>query len=88
MAYILDLSEQAQKDIDFHKISGNKGVLKKLSVLLNELTQHPSEGTGKPEQLKHNLAGYWSRRINQEHRLIYRIDNFVVKIVSAREHYV
>ena len=88
MAYLLDLSEQAQKDIVFHKTSGNKGILKKLSVLLNELTQHPFEGTGKPEQLKHNLAGYFSRRINQEHRLVYRIDNGVVKIVSAKGHYV
>ena len=88
MAYILDLSEQAQKDITFHKVSGNKGILKKLSVLLNELTQHPFEGTGKPEQLKHNLAGYLSRRINHEHRLVYRVDDAIVKIVSAKGHYV
>ena len=88
MAYILDLSEQAQKDIAFHKVFGNKGILKKLSVLLNELTQHPFEGTGKPEQLKHSLAGYCSRRINHEHRLVYRIEDVVVKVVSARGHYV
>ena len=59
MAYILDLSEQAQKDIAFHKISGHKGILKNLSVLLNELTQHPFEETGKLEQFKHNLAAYY-----------------------------
>jgi toxin YoeB len=49
MAYILEFSAQAQRDISFHKTSGNKAVLKKLSVLLEELTEHPFEGAGKPE---------------------------------------
>jgi toxin YoeB len=67
MSYHLDFSNQAKNDIDFHKKSGNKAILKKLFVLLNELIDHPFEGTGKPEALKYNLIGYWSRRINQEH---------------------
>jgi toxin YoeB len=67
MSYHLDFSNQAKNDIDFHKKSGNKAILKKLFVLLNELMDHPFEGTGKPEALKYNLIGYWSRRINQEH---------------------
>ncbi len=88
MAYQLNFSTQANKDIDFHKNSGNKALLKKLLVLLEELTKHPAFGTGKPEQLKHNLAGYWSRRINQEHRLVYQILNEdSVRIYSARGHY-
>jgi toxin YoeB len=67
MSYYLGFSNQAKNDIDFHKKSGNKSILKKLFVLLNELIDHPFEGTGKPEALKYNLIGYWSRRINQEH---------------------
>jgi len=88
MAYQLSYSAQASKDIDFHKKSGNKPLLKKLLVLHEELTEHPTTGTGKPEQLKHNLTGYWSRRINQEHRLIYKImDDDFVRIYSAKGHY-
>jgi toxin YoeB len=74
MSYHLDFSHQAQIDIDFHKKTGNKSVLKKLFVLLNELTEHPFTGSGKPEPLKYILAGTWSRRINQEHRLVYEVN--------------
>lgn len=87
MPYHLDFSDQANKDIIFHKKSGNKTLLKKLFELLEELTEHPTSGSGKPEQLKHNLAGYWSRRINQKHRLIYKILNDTVQIYSAKGHY-
>jgi len=61
--------------------------LKKLFVLLDELTKHPFTGTGKPEQLKYILAGSWSRRINQEHRLIYEVMDDTVLIYSAKGHY-
>ena len=71
MSYSIDFSDQATSDIDLHIKSGNKAVLKKIYVLVNELTEHPFEGTGKPESLKHNLTGLWSRRINLEHRLVY-----------------
>ena len=64
MSFNLDFSEQSKKDIDFHKKSGNKILLKKLLFLMDELTVHPYEGTGKPEALKHQLSGLWSRRIN------------------------
>jgi len=78
---------QANSDIDFHKKSGNKVVLKKLFILLNELIEHPFDGTGKPEPLKHNLAGCWSRRINREHRLVYEVLENTVHIHSAQGHY-
>lgn len=88
MTYHLEFSRQAIKDIDFHKKTGNKASLKKLFQLLEELTEHPTSGTGKPEQLKHNLAGYWSRRISQEHRIVYKImENETVRIYSAKGHY-
>ncbi len=88
MSYRLDFTKQAQNDIDFHKKSGNKVVLKKLLTLLEELTEHPFTGTGKPEALKHNLAGLWSRRINHEHRLVYEVvGNTIVIIIAAKGHY-
>jgi len=87
MIYSLKFSNQAQNDIDFHKKAGNKNVLKKLLLLLNELAEHPARGTGKPEQLKHQLSGLWSRRINKEHRLIYEIIENRVLIHSLKGHY-
>ena len=87
MSYHIDFSNQAERDIDFHKKSGNKSILKKILVLLNELSQHPFEGSGKPEALKHSLTGYWSRRINQEHRLVYEVFEDTVLLHSAKGHY-
>jgi len=87
MEYHLDFTDKAKEDIDLHKKSGNKAVLNKLLTLLDELTEHPFTGTGKPEPLKHNLAGMWSRRINREHRLIYEIEKNTVFILSAKGHY-
>lgn len=88
MSYHLDFSQQAQEDIDFHKKTGNKAVLKKVFILLNELTEHPFTGTGKPEPLRYNLSGTWSRRINQEHRLIYEVTEDSILIHSAKGHYI
>jgi toxin YoeB len=87
MEYHLDFTDRANEDIDEHKKAGNKSVLKKLHVLLNELTEHPFTGTGKPEPLKHALSGMWSRRINREHRLIYEVEEDTVFILSAKGHY-
>lgn len=87
MGYKLDFSKQAVKDIDSHKKSGNKVLTKKLLILFNELIEDPFNGTGKPEQLKHNLSGLWSRRINSEHRLIYEIEKDIIYILSAKGHY-
>ncbi len=63
MSYTLEFSEIALSDIKKHKKSGDKVVLKKIEKLLNELMEHPTMGTGQPEQLKHNLTGLYSRRI-------------------------
>jgi len=87
MVYHLEFSKQADNDITFHKKSGNKAVLKKLLVLLEELTEHPFTGSGKPEQLKYELTGFWSRRINREHRLVYKVVEDRILIHSAKGHY-
>jgi len=85
--YTLRFSEQSKEDICQHKKSGNKSVVNKITLLLEELVLHPFTGTGKPEPLKHSLAGCWSRRINKEHRLVYDIIEGNVLILSAKGHY-
>ena len=87
MGYHLDFTDKAKEDIAAHKKSGNKAVLNKLLTLLEQLEEHPFTGTGKPEPLKHNLSGMWSRRINKEHRLVYQVENNTVFILSAKGHY-
>ena len=89
MSYSIEFTDKALEGIEKLKKSGNKPVLKKIRALLDELTEHPYTGTGQPEQLKYNLTGFWSRRINQEHRIVYAVDekSVVVTIVSAKGHY-
>jgi toxin YoeB len=89
MSYALDFTKDALEDIEYLKNVGDKAALKKLKILLNELTEHPMTGTGHPEELKYNLAGCWSRRINSKHRLVYRIEEqkVIVIVLSARGHY-
>jgi toxin YoeB len=87
MSYYLNFSQQAQNDIAFYKKTGNKVVLKKLLLLLSEISEHPYSGTGKPEALKYNLTGLWSRRINLEHRLIYEVLDDQILVHSAKGHY-
>lgn len=88
MSYTLEFSKTALEDIEKHKKSGNLTILKKLDRLLNELREHPKTGTGRPELLKGDLEGLYSRRINQKHRLVYGIkENIVtVLVLSAHSH--
>ena len=65
----------------------DKATLKKINGLIKECQRHPYEGTGKPEPLKGDLAGYWSRRIDREHRLVYRVVGSDLEILSCRFHY-
>lgn len=87
MSYHLDFSRQAENDINFYKKSGNKAVLKKIFLLLSEIAEHPFEGTGKPEPLKFSLSGYWSRRINLEHRIVYEVIEHKILVHSLKGHY-
>ena len=87
MSYLLKFSEKTDEDLLFHKKSGNKLILKKIVTFLEEIAEHPYSGTGKPEPLKYDLSGKWSRRINQEHRLVYEVIESIVKIHSAKGHY-
>ena len=85
------ISNKAKKDLEFWSKSGNKIILKKISELLRAIQENPFEGIGKPEPFKYNLFGVWSRRINQEHRLVYEIvdENTIeiLNIISVKGHY-
>lgn len=87
--YKVTLSEQAQSDYAYFVKGGNVNAVKKIIKLLKELEEHPFTGTGKPEQLKYNLTGYWSRRINAEHRMVYRVNGQTVQVfvLTMRYHY-
>ncbi|HAZ02109.1 MAG: toxin YoeB [Bacteroidetes bacterium GWA2_40_14] len=65
----------------------DKKVVKKINGLLKEIQRTPFEGSGRPEQLKYDLAGFWSRRIENEHRLVYQVEENELKIYSCRFHY-
>lgn len=80
-------TSKGQVDVKFWKKSGNKSVMDKISALLLSINESPYSGTGKPEALKHNLSGLWSRRINQEHRLIYEVLPDKIVIHSLKGHY-
>jgi toxin YoeB len=83
----IDLYEKAIKDFEYWKKSGNKIIQKKIAQLFNDMKVHPFEGIGKPEQLKYQLTGKWSRRINSEHRIIYDVVDNTINIYSLRGHY-
>lgn len=65
----------------------DKAIVKKINTLIKEIKRTPFQGTGKPEALKENLSGFWSRRINQEHRLVYAVEKGAVIILQCRYHY-
>lgn len=65
----------------------DKDLLKRTNALIKDVLRSPFEGIGKPEPLKANLSGYWSRRINSEHRLVYKVSEGAILIVSCRFHY-
>ena len=65
----------------------DKQMLKKINVLIKDIQRTPFTGIGKPEPLKHSLQGCWSRRIDNEHRLVYELENNAIKIMACRFHY-
>jgi len=65
----------------------DKRIIDKIDSLITEIVRDPFHGTGKPEPLKGNLSGYWSRRITEEHRLVYKVLHEQIVIVSCKYHY-
>ena len=70
-----------------HWQTADRAILKRINKLVDDVLRDPFTGIGKPEQLKHALAGAWSRRITDEHRLVYLVDGEDVVILQARYHY-
>jgi len=79
-------SETAWDDYQYW-IKTDKKILKRVNNLIQDIQRSPFSGIGKPEMLKHGLSGYWSRRINDEHRLVYKIEADSVLIAQVRYHY-
>ena len=72
---------------DYLNLQNDKKLLKKANALLKDIERGGYEGIGKPEPLKGNLAGYWSRRIDDYNRIVYRIDGEIIEIVKFGKHY-
>ncbi len=89
MKYTLVLAKGVQKQLLLWNKSGDSKSIQKILALFAELELHPMTGTGQVEQLKGNLAGLWSRRINNQHRLVYSIHEEIitVEVISVRGHY-
>jgi toxin YoeB len=80
-------SEQAQEDIAYWKQSGNRAIMKRIGVLMADIEKHPFSGIGKPEPLKYDFSGLWSRRINTEHRIVYTVSGTDIHVLALRYHY-
>jgi toxin YoeB len=67
--------------------SQDRKTLKRINALIKDIERHPFEGIGKPEPLKHKRQGYWSRRIDEEHRIVYKVENGQLIITQCGSHY-
>lgn len=83
---ILSWADNAWEDYLYWQQTDKK-ILKRINTLIKDIKRQPFEGIGDPEPLKHNWSGYWSRRINREHRLVYKVTDKTVIIVQCRYHY-
>jgi toxin YoeB len=82
----IQFAEEAWKDFEWF-LDNDKRIVKRIRKLLKDMLRNPEEGIGKPERLKFQLSGCLSRRINDEHRLVYQVEKDVIIIISCRYHY-
>jgi len=82
----ISFSPKAWEDYQYWQ-NNDKRTLKQAHALMKDIQRNPWEGIGKPERLKHHLTGLWSRRINEQHRLIYTVNKSGLVIVQLRYHY-
>jgi len=82
----LIFSEQAWEEYLYWQKTDPK-ILKRINTLIQSIQRSPFEGIGKPEPLKHQFSGYWSRRITDEHRLVYKIESDAIRLAQFRYHY-
>ena len=89
MTYRVNFYETADEDVLRWKKSGQKTIMDRITKLLKDIAEHPYYGIGKPEALRYELTGKWSRRINDEHRIVYEVDedSNEVNVISLYDHY-
>lgn len=78
--------EEAWEDYLYWQTQDKK-TLKRINNLIKDIERNPFEGLGKPEPLKHELSGFWSRRIDEQNRIVYRVQNDILQIAQCRTHY-
>lgn len=83
---IVSFAEQAWEDYLYWQVT-NKKALRRINELITEISRTPYEGKGDPEPLRHNWSGYWSRRIDREHRIVYKVSDGEIVLVQCRYHY-
>ncbi len=83
---LLCFTQNAWKDYEYWQVQDKK-TLKRINLLIKDIKRTPSLELGKPEPLKENLSGYWSRRITSEHRMVYKFSHDTLTIVALRFHY-
>lgn len=85
----IDFTKEAKDHLNYFKKTNNQIILKKIRLLLEATLETPYSGIGKPEALKHQYKGFWSRRINNEHRLVYRLleEEKIIEVHSLKGHY-
>ena len=83
----IELTSAAFKHLEFWHKLGDKAILQKINKLTESIIQSPYQGIGKPEALKYGLSGKWSRRINNEHRYVYSVDENTIYVFSLKGHY-
>jgi len=83
----MKISWEADAWSDYVSWQTDKAMLKRINQLIRDIQRSPFAGIGKPEMLRHRLSGYWSRRIDEENRLVYRVEDDAVTIAQCRGHY-
>lgn len=87
--YTVNLTDLAKKQLNQHEKAGNRSTINRINKIIEELAEHLFTGIGKPEALKYDLPGFWSRRISKKDRMIYEVfeKTITVDVVSAMGHY-
>ena len=84
---VVEYKEKALEDREYWKQQDNLKIQQRISELIDNICEHPFTGIGKPEPLKYELSGLWSRRITRKHRIIYEVLNNKISIISMKGHY-
>ncbi len=87
MSFSIEFTDTALEDYNFWKKTNNIKVINKIKSLLSNMQETPFTGIGQPEALRHELSGYYSRRINKEHRIVYTVTNNTIFVIQVKGHY-